>query len=153
MTIADDTTKPVAWHAVTADEAAQMLSVDVDQGLDAGEVERRLTQYGPNQLPVQPPPSVWTVARGQLANPMNIMLLIVAIASIAIGQVATGLFVALLVTFNVVMGSRQELKAQASVDALSQLQVPHAACTPQRSSGGSRVGGSRAGRHRVAGGR
>ena len=29
-------------------------------------------------------------------------------------------------TFNVVMGSRQELKAQASVDALAQLQVPHA---------------------------
>ena len=57
---------------------------------------------------------------------MNIMLAIVAVASIAIGQVATGIFVALLVTFNVVMGSRQELKARASVDALAQLQVPHA---------------------------
>ena len=29
-------------------------------------------------------------------------------------------------TFNVVMGSRQELKARASVDALAQLQVPQA---------------------------
>ena len=57
---------------------------------------------------------------------MNIMLVIVAVASLAIGQVATGIFVALLVTFNVVMGSRQELKARASVDALAQLQVPHA---------------------------
>ena len=57
---------------------------------------------------------------------MNIMLVIVAVASIAIGQVATGIFVALLVTFNIVMGSRQELKAHASVDALAQLQVPHA---------------------------
>ena len=57
---------------------------------------------------------------------MNIMLAIVAVASIAIGQVATGIFVALLVTFNVVMGSRQELKARASVEALAQLQVPHA---------------------------
>ena len=57
---------------------------------------------------------------------MNIMLAIVAVASLAIGQVATGIFVALLVTFNVVMGSRQELKARASVEALAQLQVPHA---------------------------
>ena len=40
---------------------------------------------------------------------MNIMLAIVAVASLTIGQVATGIFVALLVTFNVVMGSRQEL--------------------------------------------
>jgi hypothetical protein len=31
----------------------------------------------------------WAVARGQLLNPMNIMLLIVGAASIAIGQVPT----------------------------------------------------------------
>ena len=57
---------------------------------------------------------------------MNIMLLIVSVASFAIGQAATGLFVLGLVTFNVVMGSNQELKARASVEALAQLQVPHA---------------------------
>ena len=64
--------------------------------------------------------------RGQLSNPMNIMLLIVAVASLGIGQIATGLVVIGLVTFNVVMGTNQELKALASVEALSELQVPHA---------------------------
>ena len=57
---------------------------------------------------------------------MNIMLIIVVFASFAIGQIGTGVFVALLVTFNVVMGSNQELKARASVEALAQLQVPAA---------------------------
>ena len=57
---------------------------------------------------------------------MNIMLLIVGVASFAIGQVATGSWSRSLVTFNVVMGSNQELKARASVEALAQLQVPHA---------------------------
>ena len=66
------------------------------------------------------------MAKAQIANPMNIMLLIVAIASFAIGQIATGIVVASLVTFNVVMGTNQERKAMASVDALSQLQVPMA---------------------------
>ena len=47
----------------------------------------RLAEYGPNQLAVEPPPSLWVVARGQLSNPMNIMLVIVAVASFAIGQV------------------------------------------------------------------
>ena len=102
------------------------VGVDPDQGLDVGEAVRRLAEYGPNELPTEPPPSVWTVARGQLSNPMNIMLLIVCVASFAIAQVATGVVVLGLVTFNVVMGSSQELKARASVEALAQLQVPRA---------------------------
>jgi Ca2+-transporting ATPase len=69
---------------------------------------------------------MWVVARGQLSNPMNIMLIIVAVASFGIGQIATGVVVTALVTFNVVMGCNQELKALASVEALAQLQVPHA---------------------------
>ena len=87
---------------------------------------QRLAEYGPNELPTEPPPSLWVVARGQLANPMNIMLLIVGAASIAIGQVPTGVVVLALVTFNVVMGTNQELKARASVEALAKLQVPRA---------------------------
>ena len=59
---------------------------------------------GRTRCATEPPPSLWVVARAQLSNPMNIMLVIVAVASFAIGQVATGIFVALLVTFNVVMG-------------------------------------------------
>jgi Ca2+-transporting ATPase len=126
MAIANDTATPVIWYAVDADDVATTLAVKPDEGLDATEVRERLARYGPNQLATEPPPSIWSVALAQLSNPMNIMLAIVAVASLAIGQVATGIFVALLVTFNVVMGSRQELKARASVDALAQLQVPHA---------------------------
>ena len=126
MSTTEELSEKRAWFALDPAEVLSALSVDPDQGLDAEEVERRLSQYGPNQLTTEPPPSIWAVALGQLSNPMNIMLVIVAIASIAIGQVATGIFVALLVTFNVVMGARQELKARASVDALAQLQVPHA---------------------------
>ena len=46
--------------------------------------------------------------------------------SFAIGEVSTGIIVALLILLNVVLGSRQELKARASVTALSNLQVPQA---------------------------
>jgi Ca2+-transporting ATPase len=41
-----------------------------------------------------------------------------------IGQVSTALLVAVLVLLNVALGTRQELKARASVDALAKLQVP-----------------------------
>ena len=102
------------------------VGVSVEQGLTTADAEQRLAQYGPNELPQEPPPSMWVVARAQLANPMNIMLLLVVVASFAIVQVATALVVLGLVLFNVVMGTNQELKARASVEALAKLQVPRA---------------------------
>jgi P-type Ca2+ transporter type 2C len=114
------------WHTLPAEEVAAEFDVDPEAGLSAEEVQHRFEQFGPNELPTEPPPSVWVVARGQLANPMNIMLLIVGVASFCIGQIATGAVVSALVTFNVVMGSNQELKAKASVEALARLQVPRA---------------------------
>ena len=116
----------LTWYALSAQDVTAQMGVDADTGLTVAEVERRLAEYGPNELPTEPPPSVWVVARGQLTNPMNIMLLIVVAASFAIVQVATGLVVLGLVLFNVVMGSNQELKARASVEALAKLQVPRA---------------------------
>ena len=153
MSTIEQSTDSPAWYAQDAAAALTSLSVDPDQGLDAGEAQRRLAEYGPNELATEPPPSVWAVALGQLSNPMNIMLVIVAVASLAIGQVATGIFVALLVTFNVVMGSSQELKARASVDALAQLQVPQARVRRAGRVEEVDVGRPRAGRHRAARGR
>jgi len=126
MTTIETPPPATAWHSRPADEVATELDVDPEQGLGGEEVERRLTQYGPNELPKEPPPSTWEVAKGQLTNPMNIMLMIVAVLSFIVGQIPTGIFVLGLVTFNVVMASNQELKARASVEALAQLQVPHA---------------------------
>jgi P-type Ca2+ transporter type 2C len=126
MTTTKHPIEDVRWYALPAEDVTERIGVDPDKGLDVGEAGRRLAEYGPNELPTEPPPSVWTVARGQLSNPMNIMLLIVCVASFAIAQVATGVVILGLVTFNVVMGSSQELKARASVEALAQLQVPRA---------------------------
>ncbi|MCH8900126.1 MAG: HAD-IC family P-type ATPase, partial [Acidobacteria bacterium] len=73
-----------------------------------------------------PPPSAVAIALGQLRDPMNLMLIGVAVVSLLIGQRSTGLMVGLLVLLNVVIGARQELKARESVDALAKLQVPQA---------------------------
>jgi P-type Ca2+ transporter type 2C len=114
------------WYALGPNEVAAALDVDPGRGLGEAEAASRLEQHGPNALPQEPPPSTWAVARGQLVNPMNVMLLIVGAASFVIGEVPTALVVCTLVAFNVIMGARQELKALASVDALAKLQVPHA---------------------------
>src|SRR5512142_3077878 len=104
MTTVQQPAGNLAWYAQSAQDVTARMGVDPDEGLAAAEVERRLGEYGPNELPPEPPPSMWVVAREQLVNPMNIMLLLVVAASFAIVQIATALVVLGLVLFNVVMG-------------------------------------------------
>lgn len=107
-------------------DVVSSLGTDVEAGLTAAEASRRLEADGPNEITGEAPPSLWAIAVGQFRNPMNLMLVAVVVVSIAIGELSTGLIVALLILLNVVLGSRQELQARASVTALSDLQVPQA---------------------------
>ena len=125
-TVARPASTDRAWYAVAADETARLLQSSVSAGLSSAEAARRLEQYGPNSIPKEPPPSRLSIAAAQLADPMNVMLVAVAIISMLVGEVQTGLLVGALVLLNVVLGTNQEMKAQASVAALDQLQVPSA---------------------------
>jgi Ca2+-transporting ATPase len=113
-------------YARDAGDLVVALQSNDTNGLTSAEAASRLAQNGPNEIAREKPPSVWAIAGGEFRNPMNIMLIIVTIAALAIQEVGTGIIVALLVLLNVVLGTRQELKAQASIDALSNLQVPQA---------------------------
>ena len=116
----DETT----WFTLDGPQVTELLETDASSGLTADEASSRLAEVGPNQLQSEPPPSKLQIARGQVIDPMNLMLIGVAIISILIGEFATGVFVAVLVLLNVVLGASQELKALAAVDALAKLQVP-----------------------------
>jgi len=122
ITVTNTTDSPA--FAQEASAVVSSLDTDATSGLTAADAASRLAQFGPNEITSEKPPSVWAIALGQFRNPMNIMLVAVSIVSFAIGEVSTGILVALLVLLNVVLGSRQELKAQESVTALSNLQVP-----------------------------
>jgi Ca2+-transporting ATPase len=102
------------------------LETNLSRGLTAHEAGARLAQYGPNMLQKEAKPSVWAVALQQVRDPMNIMLLAVSIVSLLIGEWSTAILVAVLVALNVVLGTRQELKARASVEALAEMQIPQA---------------------------
>jgi Ca2+-transporting ATPase len=112
------------YYSQDAASVVAALESDETSGLTVAEASARLSRYGPNQITSEKPPSVWAVALQQLRDPMNIMLVAVAVVSLVIGEVSTALLVGVLVVLNVVLGARQELAARASVDALSKMQVP-----------------------------
>lgn len=113
-------------YARDAIEVVAAMGSDATSGLTGAEAAARLSRDGRNEIAREQPPSVWQVALLQLRDPMNIMLVAVTVVSLLIGEVSTAVVVALLIAVNLVLGTRQELKARASIDALSNLQVPQA---------------------------
>jgi len=120
---ADTETPP---FALDADEVVAAAGSDADSGLSGTLAASRLTTFGPNAIAAEKPPSAWVVAASQLRDPMNIMLVAVVVVSLVIGQVSTGVIVGLLIVLNLALGTRQELTARASVDALAKMQTPQA---------------------------
>jgi P-type Ca2+ transporter type 2C len=114
------------WFAVPVEETARALGADVSSGLTSAESAARLASDGPNLLPRAPRPSRLAIVGRTFASPMTLMLTVVAVLSFVIGQVETGILIAVLVLLNVAMGTQQELKARASVDALQSMHVPTA---------------------------
>ncbi|MEV0298306.1 cation-translocating P-type ATPase [Nocardia sp. NPDC050710] len=117
---------PPSWHAQDAGSVVSALASDAQSGLGAADVDERRRRYGSNAIVSEPVPSMWVLGLLQLKDPMNLMLVAVAVVSIVIGEISTALVVAVLVGLNVVLGTRQELKARASVDALAKMQIPQA---------------------------
>lgn len=112
-----------SWHALDVTSVATTLDTDVTEGLSGTDARRRLDKYGPNSLPKAASPSAWDVALAILKDPMNILLAVTAAVGVVVGQPDTAVLVAILVGLNVVLGTKQELAARASVEALDTQQV------------------------------
>ena len=72
------------WHNVDPETAARLLQVDVSNGLDAAEAQRRLQQYGPNLLPAAPPAPLWMRFLRQFNNLLIYVLLAAAIITVGV---------------------------------------------------------------------
>lgn len=112
------------WYNLTPDQVVNRLDTDPDLGLTGTEAESRRGRHGRNEIVSEPPPSRLGVALGQLRDPMNLMLVGVSAVSFVINQTPVAILVAVLVVLNVTLGTKQEIKARAAVDALARMQIP-----------------------------
>ncbi len=124
MTTATD--RATAWHTLAAEQVLRALGSDPETGLAGTAAARELERHGPNLLPSDPQPSALQIILRTWADPMNLMLTVVAAVSFVFGQPETGVLILFLVLLNLFMGASQEIKAQQSVGALASLQVPDA---------------------------
>jgi len=109
------------WYRLPPDDVARRLGVDPAVGLSAAKAAELLKKNGPNALPAEKPPPGWTLFLAQYKSYMQIILVAAAVASIVIGQVATGVAVLLITALNALGGLRQQGKAESAMNALQSM--------------------------------
>ena len=95
-------------------------------GLPPAEVERRLTEVGPNEIPAPPGTPVWARLLAQLRDPLVLVLLAACVLTLATGDWTDAAVIALVVVANTTVGVVQEVRADHAVSALAAMTAPTA---------------------------
>ncbi len=89
-------------------------------GLSAAEAQRRLIQYGPNELRHRGDRHWPRELARQLTHPLALLLWLAAILSFAVGSPTVAIAVLLVILLNALFAFVQELQAGRAVEALAQ---------------------------------
>ena len=108
------------WHTLAIEKIFGQLST-TSSGLCAEEAERRLGEYGPNELPSADQISPWAVFANQFKNVLIVILLIATAISAFLGQMIESIAIAVIVLFAVLLGFIQEYRAERAIEALKKM--------------------------------
>lgn len=114
------------WHAIDAQQVLTKLDTFEEQGLTIEEVQRRLEEYGPNQLTEAPPASFWQMLWEQFNNFVVLLLIVAAVISALLGDYIEAGAIMAIVILNAALGIIQERKADQALAALRKLAAPDA---------------------------
>jgi len=117
-----------AWHSKTVETVLEELQTD-SLGLNEGEVEQRLEQYGPNELTERKRVSPFQIFLNQFKDIFVIMLLIATtiafITAYVEGEPQTDtITIAAIVVLNSVVGFVQEYRSEKAMEAMKKLTAP-----------------------------
>ena len=114
-----------SWHTKTTEEVFALLESSKD-GLSSREAERRLQEFGPNQLKETQKRSVWQLYLDQFKDFMILVLLGAAVVSGIIGDIKDTIAIIVIVFLNAVIGFVQEYRAEKAMEALKRMAAPMA---------------------------
>ena len=111
------------WYTKNSEEVFEELNTSQD-GLNSDQVEKRLEEYGPNELVERGIRSPWSVLLGQFTDTMVIILIVAAIISFFLGHSTDAIIILIIVVLNAILGFTQEYRAEKAMAALKKLAVP-----------------------------
>jgi Ca2+-transporting ATPase len=114
------------WHTLTI-ESSFGQSQSQPGGLTGDEVQKRLAQFGPNELQAARRISPWEILLEQFKNVLILILLGATAISLFLGHGVESIVIAVIVLFAVGLGFVQEYRAERAIEALKQMAAPTAA--------------------------
>ncbi|ROT36861.1 calcium-transporting P [Sodiomyces alkalinus F11] len=111
---------------LSPDETASRLQTSLTHGITPAEALTRLRDCGPNEIPHEPPEPLWLRFAKQFQEPLIVLLLVSAAASIFLGNTDDAVSITVAVTIVVAVGFAQEYRSEKSIEALSHLVPNHA---------------------------
>ena len=117
--VAGPPSSPGPVHDLPVHEAVVLMRSDLDRGLTADEVARRLARFGPNVLPRTRGPGTLARLAQQFRHPLIYILLASAAVMLAVGEPVDAGVIAGIVLLNAAIGFVQESRAQQALDALA----------------------------------
>lgn len=113
------------WYNLKASEVISALKSD-SNGLSQNEIEKRLAEFGPNELIKKEKISPWVIFLEQFKSFLVIILLIAVVLSAILGEIADAILIAIIVMFAAGLGFVQEYRAERAMEALKKMAAPTA---------------------------
>jgi len=111
------------WHNLSVSEVIESLNSSL-QGLTREEAERRLAQYGPNELAEKKKISPFMLWLRQFKDFLIIILLVAVVLSAVLAEVTDAIVIFVIVLFATTLGFVQEYRAERAMEALRRMAAP-----------------------------
>jgi Ca2+-transporting ATPase len=113
------------WHALEVEDVLRTLETSCS-GLSKDQAQKRLAQFGPNELVKKGKVSAWAIFLEQFKSFLIIILLIAVALSAVLGEVIDATLIAVIVFFACGLGFIQEYRAERAMEALKRMAAPTA---------------------------
>jgi Ca2+-transporting ATPase len=114
-----------SWHALEIEETMKQLEAK-ETGLSQEEAQKRLQQYGPNELQKEKRSSPIKMFLEQFTDILIIILLIATALSVAIGEIIDAIVILAIVLATAILGFVEEFRSEKAVEALKKMTAPTA---------------------------
>ncbi len=113
------------WHTLDLEATFATLGTSAD-GLKIAEAERRLAEFGPNEIESGHKVSKLAILLAQVKNPLVFVLLVAAGISLLAGKTADAIVIGVVIIVNSLIGFFQEYRAEEALESLKAQAAPEA---------------------------
>ncbi len=109
------------FYRKEAAKVAESFGVDPEKGWSKDEAKKALEEHGRNKLEEHEGKSIWEIILAQINNPVVYLLVAATILAFAMGDLAEGIAITVVLLINTIIGFWMEYQAQQSMQAIKEI--------------------------------